>query len=62
MMAGMDMGVGELHLAVCRRFGEAVRSADGKWDRLSPCDGRDARAVLEHVIGFMTCCYCGLWA
>src|ERR1700737_3673202 len=52
MMAEMDRGVGELHLAVCRRFGEAVRSADGKWDRPSPCDGWDARAVLEHVIGF----------
>jgi uncharacterized protein (TIGR03086 family) len=51
-MAEMDAGVGELHIAVCRRFGDAVRSADGKWDRLSPCDGWDARAVLEHVIGF----------
>jgi hypothetical protein len=29
IMAGMDSGVGELHLAVCRRFGDAVRSADG---------------------------------
>jgi uncharacterized protein (TIGR03086 family) len=52
MMAEMDAGVGELHVAVCRRFGDAVRSADGKWDRLSPCDAWDARAVLEHVIGF----------
>lgn len=42
----------DLHLAVCRRFGDAVRSADGRWDRLSPCDAWDARAVLEHVIGF----------
>ena len=41
-----------LHLAVCRRFGEAVRSAEGKWDRRSPCDEWDARGVLEHVIGF----------
>lgn len=41
-----------LHLAVCRRFGEAVRAADGKWHRPSPCDAWDARAVLEHVIGF----------
>lgn len=41
-----------LHLAVCRRFGEAVRAADGKWRRPSPCDAWDARAVLEHVIGF----------
>jgi uncharacterized protein (TIGR03086 family) len=42
----------ELHLAVCRRFGEAVRAANGKWDRRSPCDEWDARRVLEHVIGF----------
>jgi uncharacterized protein (TIGR03086 family) len=47
-----DVDVAELHLAVCRRFGEAVRSAHGKWDRRSPCDDWDARAVLEHVIGF----------
>jgi uncharacterized protein (TIGR03086 family) len=44
--------LGERHLAVCRRFGESVRAADGKWDRRSPCDAWDARAVLEHVIGF----------
>jgi uncharacterized protein (TIGR03083 family) len=47
-----DDDVAELHLAVCRRFGEAVRSAHGRWDRRSPCDQWDARAVLEHVIGF----------
>jgi uncharacterized protein (TIGR03083 family) len=47
-----DDDAAELHLAVCRRFGEAVRSAHGKWDRRSPCDEWDARAVLEHVIGF----------
>lgn len=41
-----------LHLAVCRRFGEAVASANGKWDYRTPCDEWDARAVLEHVIGF----------
>ena len=44
--------VSALHLAVCRRFGEAVRAANGKWDRPSPCDAWDARGVLEHVIGF----------
>jgi uncharacterized protein (TIGR03086 family) len=48
----MADGLGERHLAVCRRFGEAVRAADGKWDRQSPCDAWDARGVLEHVIGF----------
>jgi uncharacterized protein (TIGR03086 family) len=48
----MADGVGERHLAVCRRFGESVRAANGKWERPSPCEGWDARAVLEHVIGF----------
>jgi uncharacterized protein (TIGR03086 family) len=48
----MTDGLGEQHLAVCRRFGEAVRAANGKWDRRSPCDAWDARGVLEHVIGF----------
>lgn len=48
----MDADIGDLHLAVCRRFGDTVRSADGKWDHPSPCQGWDARAVLEHVIGF----------
>jgi hypothetical protein len=48
----MADALGERHLAVCRRFGDAVRAADGKWDRRSPCDASDARAVLEHVIGF----------
>lgn len=42
----------ERHLAVCRRFGDSVRAASGKWDRQSPCEAWDARAVLEHVIGF----------
>ena len=44
--------LGDRHLAVCRRFGESVRAADGKWHRRSPCDAWDARGVLEHVIGF----------
>jgi uncharacterized protein (TIGR03086 family) len=48
----MADGLGERHLAVCRRFGESVRAANGKWERPSPCDGWDARGVLEHVIGF----------
>src|SRR5215208_1981804 len=33
-------------------FGRAARSADGKWNRPSPCAAWDARGVLEHVIGF----------
>ena len=44
--------VAALHLAVCRRFGEAVASANDHWDRQSPCEAWDARGVLEHVIGF----------
>src|SRR5207237_8456457 len=44
--------LGERHLTVCRRFGESVRAAKGKWERPSPCDAWDARGVLEHVIGF----------
>jgi uncharacterized protein (TIGR03086 family) len=48
----MADGLGERHLAVCRRFGETVRAANGKWERRSPCDAWDARGVLEHVIGF----------
>jgi uncharacterized protein (TIGR03083 family) len=48
----VDDDAAALHLAVCRRFGEAVASADGRWDRRTPCDAWDARAVLEHVIGF----------
>jgi uncharacterized protein (TIGR03086 family) len=47
-----DDDVVDLHLTVCRRFGEAVRSAHDKWDHRSPCDEWNARAVLEHVIGF----------
>lgn len=48
----MAEGLGDRHLAVCRRFGEAVRTANANWDRRSPCDAWDARGVLEHVIGF----------
>ena len=48
----MTADAGELHLAVCRRFGCAVLAAEGKWDRRSPCAGWQARDVLEHVIGF----------
>jgi uncharacterized protein (TIGR03086 family) len=48
----MPDDLGERHLEVCRRFGDSVRAANGKWDRQSPCEAWDARAVLEHVIGF----------
>jgi uncharacterized protein (TIGR03086 family) len=52
MIAGMNPDIGGLHLAVCRRFGAAVISADGKWNRQSPCTAWLAGDVLEHVIGF----------
>src|SRR3984957_11447401 len=42
----MALGPGELHLAVCQRFSAAVRAADRKWERPSPCDGWDANDVL----------------
>jgi uncharacterized protein (TIGR03086 family) len=48
----MADALAERHLAVCRRFGESVRAAKGKWERPSPCDAWDARGLLEHVIGF----------
>jgi len=48
----MAEDLGERHLAVCRRFGQSVRAANGRWERRSPCDAWDARGVLEHVIGF----------
>ncbi|EUA42201.1 mycothiol maleylpyruvate isomerase N-terminal domain protein [Mycobacterium xenopi 4042] len=51
-MTERDATAAELHLAVCRRFGDAVRAADGKWQRPSPCEGWNARDVVEHVIGF----------
>jgi uncharacterized protein (TIGR03086 family) len=51
-MAEIADDLGERHLAVCRRFGQSVTAANGKWDRRSPCDAWDARGVLEHVIGF----------
>jgi uncharacterized protein (TIGR03086 family) len=48
----MTAEAGDRHVAVCRRFGEAVVAAGGHWDRQSPCEGWDARAVVEHVISF----------
>jgi uncharacterized protein (TIGR03086 family) len=48
----MSTAAGRFHVAVCRRFGDAVRSAAGKWDRRSPCEAWSVRDVLEHVIGF----------
>ena len=50
MAEGNDIAV--RHARACQRFGQAVTAADMRWDRPSPCTGWDARAVLEHVIGF----------
>jgi uncharacterized protein (TIGR03086 family) len=46
------MNLAERHLDVCCRFGEVVTAAAGRWSRPSPCPDWDARAVVEHVIGF----------
>jgi uncharacterized protein (TIGR03086 family) len=42
------------HLDVCARFATVVAAADaaGAWARPTPCTEWDARALLEHVIGF----------
>jgi uncharacterized protein (TIGR03086 family) len=40
------------HRRACDGFTRAVASASDQWHAPSPCDGWDARAVLEHVIGF----------
>jgi uncharacterized protein (TIGR03086 family) len=48
----MGAEVAGLHVAVCRRFDDAVRAGEGKWDRRSPCEAWTARDVVEHVIGF----------
>ena len=40
------------HLRACRRFGQAVAAGSGRWSAPSPCTEWDARAVVEHVIGF----------
>lgn len=51
-MIANDETIATTHLRVCARFGRAVSEVDGRWNRPSPCAGWDARAVLEHVIGF----------
>jgi uncharacterized protein (TIGR03086 family) len=52
-MSADDRGeVAERHLRTCRRFGEAVAAASGRWSAPSPCPDWDAGAVVEHVIGF----------
>jgi len=40
------------HRRVCRAFGDEVGAVGDRWQAQSPCDQWDARAVLEHVIGF----------
>ncbi len=46
------IGLVERHLHACERFSHIVAQAEGRWERRSPCPGWDARAVVEHVIGF----------
>jgi uncharacterized protein (TIGR03083 family) len=42
----------ERHLRACAGFTAVVEVADGRWDAPTPCSDWDARAVVEHVIGF----------
>ncbi len=44
--------IAERHLRACRGFTEAVAAARGRWSAPSPCPDWDARAIVEHVIGF----------
>jgi uncharacterized protein (TIGR03083 family) len=40
------------HLAACAGLTAVVGRVGDRWGRPSPCEAWDARAVLEHVIGF----------
>lgn len=40
------------HRLACTGFGAVVAQVGDRWRAASPCEGWDARAVLEHVIGF----------
>lgn len=40
------------HRRACHGFGTAVEQVGDRWDAASPCADWDARALLEHVIGF----------
>jgi len=51
-MSDNEVDIVQCHLQVCAGFADGVAAAAGRWDRPSPCTGWDARAVLEHVIGF----------
>jgi uncharacterized protein (TIGR03083 family) len=43
----------ERHRRACAGFSRVVdRVADDHWDRPTPCSEWDARALVEHVIGF----------
>jgi uncharacterized protein (TIGR03086 family) len=51
-VADVELDIARVHLKVCARFADAVASAGGRWDRPSPCTEWNARALVEHVIGF----------
>jgi uncharacterized protein (TIGR03083 family) len=40
------------HRRACRSFSDVVAQGAGTWTNPSPCSDWDARAVVEHVIGF----------
>jgi uncharacterized protein (TIGR03086 family) len=42
----------ERHLQACEGLSGAVRAVEDRWLAPSPCSEWDARAVVEHVIGF----------
>ena len=52
MSAEQHAEIATRHLRVCGRFGQVVAAGPGRWSAPSPCSDWDARAVVEHVIGF----------
>lgn len=42
----------ERHLRACAGFTAVVEDAGGRWEVPTPCSDWDARALVEHVIGF----------
>lgn len=51
-MADESEEIAARHLRICGAFGEEVSAVGEHWQSQSPCSDWDARAVLEHVIGF----------
>jgi uncharacterized protein (TIGR03086 family) len=47
-----EIAIADRHLRVCTRFTEVVYTVGNNWGCPSPCAQWDARAIVEHVIGF----------